>query len=181
MSLKTTTKIGIALIIFVLMGSLAIAMPINIQPIITSEIDINISQTNKDSIIQDYNNSHWNETTPETVKEFLTLCPRCNWYKEGSRNMCSMTTRYLVIEGYQHGIDLNEVTLKYVTGVMGGHRMPTFEYEDKTYYIVNLCERDNRVVDNQGLHEIIRDLMEIDRFGFCNYKEFSNEWHLKYS
>ena len=94
--------------------------------------------------------------------------------------MCGMTTRYLVIEGYQHGIDLNEVTLKYVTGVMGGHRMPTFEYEDKTYYVVNLYECDDRIVDNRRLHEIVRDRMGINRFNFCDYKEFDDKWFDKY-
>ena len=175
------TKIGIALTIFVLMGSCVNAMPVNADPITTSEIDVTISESNKRIVSEpNYNDSYWNETTPETVKEFLSLCPRCDWYKEGSGNMCGMTTRYLVIEGYQHGIDLNEVTLKYVIGVMGGHRMPTFEYKDRTYYVVNLYERDDRVVDSKELKSIVTDLMGDIRYGFGDYKEFNDEWFDKY-
>ena len=178
--MKYIIKIGIALTIFVLMGSFAIAMPINIQPIITSEIEI--SQSIKGSLSEsDYNDSQWNETTLETVKEFLYLMPPCDWFSDLAVNMCGLNARYTIIESYKHGIILNEITIKFVDGVSGGHRILLFKSDGQTYYLTNLYKGDNRIVNNQELHKIVRDRMGIDRFGFCDYKEFSDEWHLKYS
>ena len=150
------------------------------DPIYTTPAIKVVNESNDSIMIQleiiDYNTTYWNETTPETVYEFLCLVPKCPWYNDDAINMCSMLARYTIIEAHTHGIDLNEITISHRTGVMSGHRVPTFEHEDQSYYLTNLYKGDTRIVDKQGLNNFVTNLMGIDSYGFKDHKIFDDDW-----
>lgn len=112
----------------------------------------------------DYNNTYYNDTTPETVRAFMAALPRCPWFAPDAANMCSLSTSYTVMEAETHGLDLHECILHHVTGVMGGHSMPSFVYEGSRYYCTNLHSADDRVVNGHELHIIMKERKGIDRY-----------------
>ena len=170
-------KYLLTLTILLLSVGIVAGYEVSVTPMIISDGSFQSSIPNYAPIPEvNYNDTYWNKTTPETVKEFLNIVPVCPWYSAESHGTCGLRTRYLCIEAQSHGLNLNAVTLKYATGMGGSHRIPTFEYSSIIYYCPNLESKivDNRIVDNAGLHQIIKDECGVESFGFCDYKDMGN-------
>ena len=179
---NTTKHIITFLLVSLMFTSISAAMQVHTEAIIVNDIatyTYTATATTETNQTEIYIGSHWNETTPETVHEFLTLVPKCPWYRDDAYNMCGQNARYTIIEAHHHGINLSEITITYVTGVMGGHRLPTFTYNGESYYLTNLYKGDTRVVNRAGLNDVVKDLMGIDRFGLNDHKVFTDEWFEK--
>lgn len=172
MTLKTTI---ISITILFLILPIVYAVPVNSASIMKSEINITVNDPIKINVDK-YEDLYFNETTPSNVREFLEIVPPCPWFDADATNVCSLNARYLIIESHNHGLTLNEITISYRTGVCGGHRILMFEYNDQNYYCTNLHNGDSRVVDSQGLKEIVKNRMGIDNYGFKDLKEFNPDW-----
>lgn len=180
-----TLKIGMTIAIFAIMGSAVGAVPVDIAFGSTTPtgqsglVMSNYDDTYKDPVNETeiYMGSYWNETTPETVREFFNIMPPCDWYDHTRLvDMCGLRARYAVIEAHQHGIELEEITLSHRTGVCGGHRVNTFEYDGVRYYTSNFNAHHSDIVDCDGLASIVKELMDIDGYGMKDHKVFTDDW-----
>ena len=123
-----------------------------------------------------YEDLQYNETTPENVQEFLDYIPPCPWYSDTTSNMCSLNARYITLEAKEHGLNLGECTVvdtdtvRVKITLISGHRVNVFEYDGTKYFTTNLCKAHSDVVTMSELHDILHDLMGLDRIGTKDYK-----------
>ena len=86
--------------------------------------------------------AQYNETTPETVRQFLDEIPNSTW-----GGACGMYSRYTYLEAVKVNISLGAVTImdydanRVRRTVCSGHRINYFWYNGTRYYVDNIHDR----------------------------------------
>lgn len=117
--------------------------------------------------------AQYNETTPDTVREFLDNLTNSTW-----GGACGSYSRYTYLEAEKVNLSLGEVTLKdYDRGriqrtVCSGHRMNYFMHNGTRYYVDNIYDG-GLILRYWDLQPYVQDRFGINlsRIGFKDWKQ----------